>query len=370
MTTVKIPKQSISGKNVYVVVTSAGRIEKIAEMIDELIANGANIFIFPTEKALNLIDPLKKFSDRIYKDFNWHGPRRSIPQEDIVVVAPCTFNTFNKMSLGIADNYPTTLVANAIGKRKRIVVIPSLNKDMWNHPVTKESVKRLESWGVIIIWPETTNGKVSMMDYRKALDRLYIEESKIIFDSEQVSSSEITNLLGESRNKYFQEFVALGKIQEQEGTNSFTNGNYSMKVDDNWALITATGSKSGNLSPEDLTLIRLDTSDKVVWAGEKMPSCDTPMHIIYYKNTNAKSVAHSHCSKMTYSDELEIYKTPEYMRYGRFDSVAPSVSLLLNNKGFVILKFHGEVGIGETLLDAYSKIKYYFDKISKNDKAE
>lgn len=370
MATVKIPKQSISGKNIYIVVTSAGRIEKIAEMTDELIANGANIFIFPTEKALNLIDPLKKYSDRIYKDFNWHGPRRSIPQEDIVIVAPCTFNTFNKMSLGIADNYPTTLIANAIGKRKRIIIIPSLNKDVWNHPVTMESVKRLESWGVIIIWPETTNGKVSMMDYKKALDRLYIEESKIIFDSEQVISPEITNLLVESRNKYFQNFVDLGKIQEREGTNSFANGNYSLKIDVNWALITATGSKSGNLSPEDLTLIRLDTLDKVVWAGAKMPSCDTPMHIIYYRDTSAQAIVHSHCSKMTYSDDLEIYKTPEYVRYGRFDSVEQSVSLLLKNDGFVILKFHGEVGIGETLLDAYSKIKHYFELICKNDKAE
>ncbi len=366
---IKIPRQTISGKTVYLVVTAAGKIEKIAEMADELIGQGCNVHLFPTEKALNIIEPLKKFSDNIHEDFNWHGPRRSIPEEDIVIVAPCTFNTFNKIALGIADNYPTTLVATAIGKKKRVLVIPAFNKDMWNHPQTMESLKKLESWGVIIIWPNITKEKVSMMDYRRALDRLYIEESKIIFDSEQMSDPQTLELLNNSRKKYYEVFRTLGETQEKDRTNFSTNGNYSIRVDDNWALITSTGSRLGNLALQDLTLINLKTKDKVAWCGEKMPSCDTPMHIVYYQTTGTNAIAHSHCGPMTYSDALEEYKTPEYVRYGSFDAIIPTVPHLQKNNGFMILRFHGELGIGNTLNDAYSKIKHYYQMILNNEKA-
>lgn len=365
----KFPRQTIAGKNIYFIITAAGKIEKIADMIDELKDQGANVFIFPTPNALNLIEPLTKYKKDIYADFNWHGPRRSIPEEDIVIVAPCTFNTFNKISAGIADNYPTTIVATSIGKKKKVFIVPAFNIDMWNHPQTMKSVATLESWGGIIIWPDITPGKVSMMDYGKALDRVYIETSKIIYDSVQVTSPEVVKMLKSARDKYYKDFKEIGERQEQEGTNSFTNGNYSSRVKNtSWFLITSTGSKLGNLAPEDLTLVNIDDTDKVIWAGEKMPSCDTPMHIEYYRNTTAQAIAHSHCSKITYSEKFNDYKTPNYVRYGKFEPIVPTVPQLILNDGFLILRFHGEVGIGSNLNDAYAKISKYFKLTSQNDK--
>lgn len=363
------PGQRISGKNIYIIVTAAGKIEKIAEMIDELKNQGANIFIFPTPDALNLIEPLVKYKKDIYTDFNWHGPRRSIPEEDIVIVAPCTFNTFNKIATGIADNYPTTLVACSIGKKKKVFIVPAFNIDMWNHPQTMKSVATMESWGVIVIWPNITQEKVSMMDYGKTLDRVYIETSKIIYDSAQVTSPEIAKMLKSARDRYYPDFKKIGKRQEGEGTNSLTNGNYSSRIENtNWFLITCTGSKLGSLVPKELTLVNMDSTDKVVWAGEKMPSCDTPMHIEYYRNTDAKAIAHSHCSKITYSEEFDDCRTPEYVRYGKFEPIKETVSRLINNDGFLILKFHGEIGIGNNLSEAYMKINNFFQKVSLNEK--
>src|SRR3989338_3509889 len=200
MKKVSIPKQSISGKNIYLIVSAAKKMRVVPEVADELLAKGANVFIIPTENALKMPDYLSKYRHLIYSDFNWRGNGKQLPEEDIIMILPCTFNTFNKISSGIADNYATTLIATAIGNSKKVYIAPAFDKTLWNHPQTVESSK-----------------KVSMMDYRKALDRLYIEESTIIFDSEQIFTDELLDLLKTARKRYIQEFVKIGKYQEQVG---------------------------------------------------------------------------------------------------------------------------------------------------------
>lgn len=366
MKKVSIRKQTIFGKNIYLVVSAAKKIEKVPEVVEELLTQGANVFIIPTTNALNMSDYLYEYQHLIYSDFDWGKNSKQLPEEDLVMVLPCTFNTFNKISFGIADNYATTLVASAIGNRKKVFVAPAFDKKLWDHPQIAESVKKLESWDVAVVWPEISSEKVTMMDYRKILDRLYIEESTIIFDSEQLISDELLDLLKSAREKYFQEFTNIGKYQEQAGTNAFTNGNYSVKLENQkWMLITRTGSSLGNLSSEDLTLVNLEATTKVVWVGDKMPSCDTPMHIVIYNNTDAKAITHSHCSCITYDETLEKYKTPDYIRYGRFDTILSTIDQLERNGGFIILKYHGEVSTGKTLNEASRKITKIFKQVCK-----
>ena len=369
MKKVSIPKQSISGKNIYLIVSAAKKMRVVPEVADELLAKGANVFIIPTENALKMPDYLSKYRHLIYSDFNWRGNGKQLPEEDIIMILPCTFNTFNKISSGIADNYATTLIATAIGNSKKVYIAPAFDKTLWNHPQTVESVKKLESWGATVIWPEITSKKVSMMDYRKALDRLYIEESTIIFDSEQIFTDELLDLLKTARKRYIQEFVKIGKYQEQVGLNAFSNGNYSVKLENQkLMLITRTGSSLGNLSPEDLTLVSLENMNKVVWVGDKMPSCDTPMHIVIYNNTNARAITHSHCSRITYDETLDKHKTADYIRYGRVVIILSAIDQLERNNGIIILRYHGEVGIGQTLDEASRKITKLLEQVGKINK--
>jgi phosphopantothenoylcysteine synthetase/decarboxylase len=78
---------------------------------------------------------------------------RPRPPRGVVLFAPCSFNSLNKLAHGIADNLALSVVAEAIGRGTPVIVGPSLNAPLLNHPETQASLKRLRSWGVTIVAP-------------------------------------------------------------------------------------------------------------------------------------------------------------------------------------------------------------------------
>jgi phosphopantothenoylcysteine synthetase/decarboxylase len=78
---------------------------------------------------------------------------RPRPPRGVVLFAPCGFNSLNKLAHGIADNLALSVVAEAIGRRTPVIVGPSLNAPLLNHPEAQASLTKLPAWGVIIIPP-------------------------------------------------------------------------------------------------------------------------------------------------------------------------------------------------------------------------
>jgi len=78
---------------------------------------------------------------------------RPRPPRGVVLFAPCSFNSLNKLAHGIADNLALSVVAEAIGRRTPVIVGPSLNAPLLDHPEAQASLKRLPTWGVMIVPP-------------------------------------------------------------------------------------------------------------------------------------------------------------------------------------------------------------------------
>jgi phosphopantothenoylcysteine synthetase/decarboxylase len=78
---------------------------------------------------------------------------RPRPPRGVVLFAPCSFNSLNKLAQGIADNLALSVVAEAIGRATPVIVGPSLNAPLLDHPVAQASLKRLRTWGVTIVPP-------------------------------------------------------------------------------------------------------------------------------------------------------------------------------------------------------------------------
>src|ERR1044071_1256837 len=78
---------------------------------------------------------------------------RPRPPRGVVLFAPCSFNSLNKLAHGIADNLALSVVAEAIGRETPVIVGPSLNAPLLAHPVAQSSLKTLASWGVTIVPP-------------------------------------------------------------------------------------------------------------------------------------------------------------------------------------------------------------------------
>jgi phosphopantothenoylcysteine synthetase/decarboxylase len=78
---------------------------------------------------------------------------RPRPPRGVVLFAPCSFNSLNKLAHGIADNLALSVVAEAIGRRTPVIVAPSLNQPLLDHPQAQASLRSLPGWGVTIVPP-------------------------------------------------------------------------------------------------------------------------------------------------------------------------------------------------------------------------
>jgi Flavoprotein len=76
----------------------------------------------------------------------------ALPPPDAIVVAPCTFNTTNKWAHGTSDTLALGLLNEAIGLGLPIIAVPNPSTALAKHPAFLESVARLRSWGVTVLF--------------------------------------------------------------------------------------------------------------------------------------------------------------------------------------------------------------------------
>src|SRR6201993_2094923 len=70
---------------------------------------------------------------------------RPRPPRGVVMFAPCSFNSLNKLAQGIADNLALSVAAEAIGRGTPVIVAPSLNAPLLAYPQAQASLKTLPS---------------------------------------------------------------------------------------------------------------------------------------------------------------------------------------------------------------------------------
>ena len=63
---------------------------------------------------------------------------------DVVVMAPATCNSVGKLAAGVSDNYPL-LVLRAIPRTKKVIVVPSMNPEMWYDPCFQRNIDILNA---------------------------------------------------------------------------------------------------------------------------------------------------------------------------------------------------------------------------------
>ena len=70
---------------------------------------------------------------------------------DLMIVAPLSANTLAKMANGLSDNLLTAVYLSA---RCPVMVSPAMDLDMYQHPTTKENLKKLAGYGNTVIEAE------------------------------------------------------------------------------------------------------------------------------------------------------------------------------------------------------------------------
>jgi len=142
----------------YLVVTGTTTAPFAIDLVHGLVARFPQVISLMTPHAARVLAPRDLSSvpgNRLVESYFDDGilPR---PPDGLVLVAPCSFNSLNKLAYGIADNLALSLTAEAIGRGTPVIVALSLNPPLFRHPRTTSSIATLRDWGVSVIEPEDT----------------------------------------------------------------------------------------------------------------------------------------------------------------------------------------------------------------------
>ncbi len=183
----------LTNKKVLIGVTGSIAIYKTLELIRLLVKQNAQVKVIMTDSAKKFITPLtfetisqNTILDELNEDWSTETINNHIAVgkwADIFVLAPCTANTMNKLSNGIADNI---LLQTALAYPRIKLLCPAANTNMLMHPLTKASVKMLKLCNFKIIEPVTKElacqdiGKGAMAEvtdiYDAVVRELFIDE--------------------------------------------------------------------------------------------------------------------------------------------------------------------------------------------------
>lgn len=83
---------------------------------------------------------------------------------DLILVAPATANTINRLSVGLADDI-IGLIYLANNYQKPFLIAPAMNSNMLEHITTKRSMEKLEEDGAFIF--PTADGVLACGTYGK-----------------------------------------------------------------------------------------------------------------------------------------------------------------------------------------------------------
>lgn len=151
----------LKGKHIILGVTGSIAAYKAATLTRLLVKEGASVKVVMTPLAKEFITPLTMATlskSPIMVDFynpengDWNSHVDLGLWADLYLIAPASANTIGKMAGGIADNL---LLTTYLSAKCPVMVAPAMDLDMYKHLATQRNLKVLQSFGNIIIEPES-----------------------------------------------------------------------------------------------------------------------------------------------------------------------------------------------------------------------
>ena len=143
------PATPLHGARIVVGVAGGIAAYKAAELVRLFDKAGAHVDVAMTARAQEFIGPMtfQALTRRpVFTDlFNLTqegaiGHIQLADRADLVVIAPATTNALARLAAGQADDPVSAVV---LATRAPVLVAPSMNVNMWNHPLTRANIARL-----------------------------------------------------------------------------------------------------------------------------------------------------------------------------------------------------------------------------------
>jgi phosphopantothenoylcysteine decarboxylase/phosphopantothenate--cysteine ligase len=157
---------SLDGKKIVLCVTGSIAAVETVKLARELIRHGAVVQGVMSQAAQTIIHPYaleyatgRKAITEITGDVEhvaYCGQRKEA--YDLLLIAPCTANTIGKIASGVDDTPVITFATTAIGSKIPIIIVPAMHGSMFDHPIVKENIRKLEGIGIKFIMPKMEEG--------------------------------------------------------------------------------------------------------------------------------------------------------------------------------------------------------------------
>ena len=147
-------------KKILFIISGSISAYKSLDLLKNLVKDKFDIKVILTKSGTKFLTPLS-LSSLINKEVHTDifSKKNSINHmehinltrnSDLVVVCPASANIIAKLANGYADDLASTTLA---ASNKKIFLVPSMNKKMWENPANKKNIKELKLRGIKIIGP-------------------------------------------------------------------------------------------------------------------------------------------------------------------------------------------------------------------------
>lgn len=149
----------LANKHILLVVGGGIAAFKSLDLVRRLREQGAQVTPVLTKAGSEFVTPLSLSAlsaAKVYQDlFNLTdeaemGHIELSRAADLVVVAPATADLMAKMVGGLANDLASTVL---LATDKRVLIAPSMNVRMWNHPATQRNLATLQGDDILVVGP-------------------------------------------------------------------------------------------------------------------------------------------------------------------------------------------------------------------------
>ena len=194
--------KDLTNKKILFIICGGVSAYKSLEVIRLFKKNNAEIKTILTRSAKEFVTPLSIVSlsqGKVYEDLFSVENESEMDHialsrwADVIIVAPATANTINKLSQGSSEDLASTVI---LASNKQIFLAPAMNVRMWEHQSTKDNLKTLKKYGYKLIGPVIGDMACGEYGEGKMLDPLEIFKNISNFLSDQSKNKKIVGSEG------------------------------------------------------------------------------------------------------------------------------------------------------------------------------
>ncbi|WAA11246.1 bifunctional phosphopantothenoylcysteine decarboxylase/phosphopantothenate--cysteine ligase CoaBC [Fervidibacillus albus] len=146
-------------KKILLCVTGGIAVYKSVALTSKLVQSGFQVKVIMSENATKFVTPLSFQAisrNEVYTDtFDEKDPSKIAHIDladwpDLILIAPATANIIGKLANGIADDFIST---SLLAATKPVMIAPSMNVHMYEHPVVQKNMETLKQYGYRFIEP-------------------------------------------------------------------------------------------------------------------------------------------------------------------------------------------------------------------------